>query len=371
MSFSIFHLLRSCFVCALAVVLLSSYSRNPAPKAERTVELSNLVPFDEVFAPPDTVILDPSVLVGQIWFIDADASGHLLITEFSSGLVHLFEATGHHISTLNTDVCYPNDTGHTVHAARFADNGTILVNTWEGVMVVFDRAGNCVTARRDLTSKILSFCTWGDSLFTFLSLHGPDRKQTFEVYSMDLVFQRAIDHAPPEFPRLNLSYLGYHGRNMDCFKDAVLYKHHEDMDATPVLGQAPRTQARPEFFVKRDRDIPYALDRIAQIQARRAFPLLNGLYALDEDVRMMLYSWIDESYRLEGDNGRHVEGLSIASNSNQFVPVSTIPHKTPSTASHGYLYFVGDYVTMPDGEFGNSTIIRHRFIPPTGTEPED
>ena len=32
-----------------------------------------------------------------------------------------------------------------------------------------------------------------------------------------------------------------------------------------------------------------------------AFPLLNGLYALDEDVRMMLYSWIDESYRLEGD----------------------------------------------------------------------
>ena len=153
-------------MCALVVVLLASYNRNPAPKAERTVAPSNLVPFDEVFAPPDTVILDPSVLVGQIWFIDVDASGHLLITDYSAGLVHLFEPTGRHISTFDTDVCYPNDTGHTVHGARFADNGTILVNTWEGVTVVFDWAGNCVAARSDPTSTILSFCTWGDSLFT-------------------------------------------------------------------------------------------------------------------------------------------------------------------------------------------------------------
>ena len=80
MSFSILNLWRNCFTCALVVGMLASYSPNPAPEAERTVELSNLVPFDELFAPPDTVILDPSVLVGQIWFIDADALGHLLIT---------------------------------------------------------------------------------------------------------------------------------------------------------------------------------------------------------------------------------------------------------------------------------------------------
>ena len=371
MSFRILHLWRGCFVCVLVLVLLASDSRNPAPKAERIVELSNLVPFDEVFAPPDTVILDPSVLVGPIWFIDADASGHLLITDMSSGLVHLFEATGLHVSTFDTDVCYPNDSGHTVVFARFADNGTVLVNTWEDVIVVFDRAGNCVTARRHLTSTIRSFCTWGDSLFTFLGLSGPDRKQMFEVYTMDLVFQRAIEHAPPEFPRLNLSYLGSHGRNMDCFQGGVLYKHHEDMDANPVSGQALPTRARPEFFVKRDRDVPGPGNLKRRRQAMDAFPLLNGLYALDEDVRMMQFSGIDESYRLEGDTRRQVSGLSIASNSNQFAPVSTIPHKAPYTASHGYLYFVGDYVTMPDGEFSNSTIIRYRFIPPTDTEPED
>ena len=368
MSFSIRHLLRGCFVCSLVVVLLIGYCANPAPNAERTVAPSNLVPFDEVFAPADTVILDPSVPVGQIWFIDADASGHLLISEFSSGLVHLFEATGRHISTLDTDVCYPTDTGHTVHAARFADNGTILVNTWEGVMVVFDRAGNCVIARRNLTSTILSFCTWGDSLFTFLT---PNRKQMFEVYTMDLVFQRAIEHAPPEFPRLNLSYLGYHGRNMDCFQGGVLYKHHEDMDATPVSGQALQIQARPEFFVKRDRDVPSARNLERRRQAREAFPLLDGLYALDEGVRMMVFFGIDESYRLEGDMRRKVLGFSIASNSKHFAPVSTIPHDAPYTASHGNLYFEGDYVTMPDGELGSPTIVRYRFIPPTDMEPED
>ena len=371
MSLSILHQWRGCFACALVVFLLASSGSNPAPKVERTVELSNLVPFDEVFAPPDTVILDPSVLVGPIWFIDTDASGHLLITDMSSGLVHLFEAAGHHISTFDTDMCYPNDAGHTVIAARFADNGTILVNTWEGVMVVFDRGSNCATARRVLTSTILSFCTWEDSLFTFMDLRRPDRKQVFEVYTMDLVLQRTIEHAPPEFPGLNLDNPGYHGRNMDCFQGGVLYKHLEDMDVEPVSGQAPRSQARPEFFVKRDRDVPGALDQERRRQARAAFPVLNGLYALDEDVRMMLFSGIDESYRLEGDTGRQVVGFSIASNSNQFAPVSTVPHKAPYTASHGYLYFVGDYVTMPDGDLGNSTIIRHRFIPPTDMELEE
>ena len=371
MSFGFFHLWRGCFVCTLIVVLLASYSPNPAPKAERTAALSNLVPFDKLFAPPDTVILDPSLLVGQIRFIDADASGNLLITDYSAGLVHLFEPTGHHVSTFDTNVCFPNDTRHTVDGARFADNGTILVNTWEGVTVVFDRAGNCVTARSDPTSTILSFCTWGDSLFTLLSFRGSNQKQMFEVYTMDLVFQRAIEHAPPEFPRLNSISSGYGGRNMDCFQGGVLYKHLGDMDAKPVSGQALRTQARPEFFVKRDRDVPGARNLERRRQARAAFPLLDGLYALDEGVRMMVFFGVDESYRLEGDMRRKVLGFSIASNSKHFAPVSTIPHDAPYTASHGNLYFEGDHVTMPDGELGNPTIIRYRFIPPTGMGPED
>ncbi len=333
-------------------------------QGQSTVEPSTLVQFEELFVLADTVVLDPSVLLGPISFIDADMSEHMLITDFSSGFVHLFESTGDHVSTFDQDVCHPPDFPHSVWAARFADNGNILVTTREGKMVVFDRSGNCLAARLDLTPSPLSFCTWGDSLFTYLGLQGPDRKTVIEVYSMDIEFQRAIELAPPEFPRLNLSYTGDRGRNMDCFGDGPLYKHHEDMDATPVLDQEPRTQFRPEFFLKRDKDIPGIRDRAARNKAMNAFPLLNGLYALDENVRMMQFDGISETYRLEGSTGRSVSGFSIVSNNGQFEAVSTAPPKSPYTARHGHLYFVGPIVLTPDGDAGNSSIIRYRFIPP-------
>ena len=348
----------------LLAFLLAGCIRGTDTLGQSTVQPSTLVPFDELFVLADTVVLDPSVLLGPIWFIDADRSGHMLLTDMSSGLVHLFESTGDHVSTFDKDVCYPNDSGHSVWAARFADNGNILVTTWEGMMVVFDRSGNCLAARLDLTSSLLSSCTWGDSVFTYLGLRGPEWKTVIEVYSMDLEFQRAIELAPPEFPRLNSSYPGYHGRNMDCFGDGPLYKHHEDMDATPVSGQGPWTQFRPEFFIKRDEDIPGIQDRAARNKAMDAFPLLYGLYALDENVRMSVYSRISETYRPEGFTGRYVSGFSIVSNNGQFEAVSTVPPKSPYTARHGRLYFVGPIVPTPDGDAGNSSIIRYRFIPP-------
>ena len=96
-----------------------------------------------------------------------------------------------------------------------------------------------------------------------------------------------------------------------------------------------------------------------------AYPLLNGLYALDEDIRMGAFSPIDEAYRLENVARGKVSGLSIVSNSNQFKAVSTIPYKTPKTAGNGYLYFLGEHVPMENGDLGNPAFIRYRFIPPT------
>ncbi len=348
----------------LMAFLLAGCIRDTDSHGQSTVEPSTLVPFDELFVLADTVVLDPSVLVGMVWFIDADRSGHILITDISSGFVRLFASTGDHVSTFDKDVCYPNDSGHFVSHARFADNGSILVITQEGTVVVFDRSGNCLAARPDLTSPLLSFCTWGDSLFTYLGLQGPEQKTAIEVYSMDLEFQRTIELAPPEFPRLNSNYLGLRGRNMDCFGDGPLYKHHEDLDATPVSGQGSWTQFRPEFFIERDEDIPETGDRTARNKGIDAFPSLTGLYALDENIRMSLFSRISENYRPEGFTGRSVSGFSIVSNNGQFEAVSTVPPKVPYTARHGHLYFVGPNVPTPDGDVGNSAIIRYRFIPP-------
>lgn len=349
----------------LLVVLLAGCTRGTEPSVVHTVQSSTLVPFDELFALADTVVLDPSVVVGQIWFIDIDVSGHMLIMDISSDLVHLFGSAGQHVSAFDKDVCYPNDSGHVVHTARFADNGNVLVTTMEGAVVAFDRSGNCLAARRDLTSPLLSFCTWGDSLFTFLGLKGPERKTMIEVHTMDLTFQRAIDLAPPEFPRLNSNYLGSRGRNMDCFRSGPLYKHHEDMDASPVSDLGSWARFRPEFFIQRDKDIPDTPDLMERMEARNALPLLSGLYALDEDVRLMLFSGIGESYRPEGSSDRQVSGFSIASNGNRFEAVSTVPPTAPYTARHGHLYFVGPNVPTSDGDVGNQAVIRYRFMPPT------
>ncbi len=352
----------------LLVVVIAGCTQGTDTPAERTVQPSKLVPFDHLFALADTVVLDPSVLVGQIWFIDADVSGHMLITDISSGLVHLFEPTGQHISTFDKDVCYPNDSGHFTWTARFADNGSVIVTTMEGAVVIFDRSGNCLEARSNLTSPLQSFCTWGDSIFTFLGLRGPERKTMIEVHSMDLTFQRAIELATPEFPRLNSNYLGSRGRNMDCFRGGPLYKHSEDMDATPVSDREPWTWFRPEFFIKRDKDIPDSPNMMERLAARREFPLLNGLYALNEDIRLMVFSEIEESYRPEGGSGRVVSGFSIVSNDNRFEAVSTVPPKVPYTARHGHLYFVGPNVSTPDGDVGNQAVIRYRFKIPEAVD---
>ena len=72
----------------------------------------------------------------------------------------------------------------------------------------------------------------------------------FEVYTMDLVFQRAIEHGPPEFPRLNVGNLL--GLSLvviwTVFRAACFTSIYEDMDATPVSGQALRTQVAARFF---------------------------------------------------------------------------------------------------------------------------
>lgn len=360
------HCLLSYAACLALIALIASCSGKSTTPIERIIKNAPLVPFDELFALEDTVVLDPSVILGPIWDIDADPAGYMLIMDMSAELVYLFEPEGRHVTTFDKDVCFPNDSGHFVHGARLADNGTVLVSTLEGTMVVFDRYGECLEARADLTSPLLSFCTWDDSLYTFLALTGPERNQQIvEVYSMDLVIQRSLELTPPRFPRLNSNHLGISGRNMDCFQGGPLYKYHEDMDATAVAHQELTTKARPDFFVPRDEDIPDTRDRIARTKARNAFQSLSGLYALNQDVRLMAFFNIREEYHPEGTSSRFVSGYSIASNSDRFSPVSTIPYKAPISARHGHLYFIGPSLPLPDGDVGNSSIIRYRFLPPT------
>ncbi len=328
-----------------------------------------MVPFEDLFALEDTLVLDPSVIVGRIWFMDADTSGSVLITDIAANLVYLFAPTGQHQATYSMDTCLP-DGEHSVWTSRFADNDRVILSTMEGAMVVFDRSGNCLAGSRELISSIVAFCPHGDSIFAFRGPLGRNLASTsiMGVYSMDLDLEREILLEDPEFYTLNLIYKGIAGRDMDCFSDGPYYKYHEDMDARPAHRQSQVTMSQPDFFVRRDRDIPSGFASRERSEALDAFPLLTGVYALDDDIRMMLFSRIGDEFRPENATGRYVTGMSIVSNSNKFRSRSTVPHRAPETARHGYLYFLGDNVQTDDGDIGNPAVIRYRFKAPEAAD---
>ena len=296
--------------------------------SEAVVYASELVPFEDLFALEDTVVLDPSVLLGHIWFIDVDSDGSILVTEFQSELAHRFAPTGQYQASYMMDTCYPSDSGHSLWAARFADDGRIILTTSEGAIVVFDRSSDCLVAKQK-DAMIRSFCTLGDSIYTFRGLQSQSAS-IMDVHSLDLESSREIVLEDLEFYRLNSSYHGISGRDNACFSGSPWYKYHEGMDARAVYGNSRMAKARPDFFVKRDQDVPAGLGfrPRARQEVMDAYPLLNGLHALDEDIRMGVFSPIDEAYRLENVTGRVVYGLSIVSNSNHFKAVSTIPFHT-------------------------------------------
>ena len=349
----------ACLVFAGLLAMIPSIAHGQ-PNA--SVHPSPMVPFEELFVPADTLVLDPSVTVGWIWFLDADASGSVLITDMQTHLAHLFAKTGRHVATFNMDVCLPSDFGHKVFSSRFAGTDRIILSTMKGAMAVFDRSGNCLAAKQGLINPLRSFCVHGGTIFAFRGPQGWGDALTsvVGVYSMELELQREILLEGPEFQRLNRSNLGAPGRDLDCFDDGPYYKYHEDMDARPALESSASTMSQPEFFVRRDRDISLGLSNRRRHEQMTAFPQLTGVYALDGDTRMMKFR-IGEEFRSQSATGQFVTGLSIVSNSNQFTSVSTVPHEGPSTARHGYLYFVGENAPTDDGDLGNPTVIRYRF----------
>lgn len=322
------------------------------------VQSSELVPFEELFKFEDSLVLDPSVIVGRIWFMDTDTAGNLLITD----LAHLFTPAGDHTASFSMDACFPTDTGLDVWTAQFAGDNRVILAELGDAVVLFDRSGECLAAKR-LAAKFLSFCTAGDSVFVFRGLKGLT-KSVMDVYSLGLGFGREINLALPELTRLNLNYHGVAGRDLACFDRGPWYKYHEEMDARPVYVRGRVTKALPDFFVQRDEDLRADIEFRDRSRVLNAFPTPGGLYALDKDSRMGTFSPISDEFRLENMEGRYPVGLSIVSNSGRFRSISTVPYRAPKTARHGYVYFLGDHAPMDNGEVGNPVVIRHRFKAP-------
>ena len=327
--------------------------------------------FEELFALEDTIRLDTAVLIGSISMLDVNSAGDFLVQDNQSESIHVFSPSGAYRHALSITDCNPEAEFGFSAQSTFLDNSQVLVLASKGA-IVFDRAGQCVQISSDphLVTNTWSVCSHRDTIFAMP--RGIGDSTYIRAYSPDLALIDQFLLPAPRFPRLVGISLPYQGRTMACFSDDTWWIYGESFDATSRLRRAGLTQFMPEFYRKRTEDLP-DLPRsigpsnfqevgriIAQSKAQASY--VQGLFALDEATRLVLFSGI------ENDNEAQRTGALIASHEANSAGVTTLFSGFPRAAKHGMLYFSGDLDERQDGELSNPTIIRYRFILPDITD---
>ena len=332
----------------------------------RTVR-APLVPFVELFSPPDTLRLDPTVIIGHIGFLDLNARGEILLTDHSANSVHLYSPSGSYVRSYSARECLPDNTSFYPWSSRFIGGNRIMTMRFAGGAAVFDADGTCFAGKRALMPYVKAFCAHNDSIIA-QQIHF-EEEATVNAYSPELETLGEVFIEPPRLKNLNEYFAGQRGRTIDCFDDGAYFVYAESMDATPVDSTLSVTQHKPDFFEWRPDDLPDdMLDQSSDDQDRlfEAYPSAIAVFALNGSTRMVVHSYLDSKWSIS-DNRTSVEyglGLSVVSNSGQFPARSTIPPVYPQAAGGGFLYAVGEHESLPNGEFGNPVILRFRFMPP-------
>lgn len=332
-----------------------------------TVE-SPIVPFGDLFASPDTIRLDTSVVIGEVSFLDVSQEGHLLIADRISKSAYHFSASGQHIQTYRIGTCQPDHIGERVWLARFIGGGKVMLAGANGSVAVLDESANCAATEFRRPREIEGACAIGDSVL-MQPKYTPYVKPEVYVVSHDLEMLDTWQIAKPEFRRLNALYRGMAGRSMECFADGPYYKHAEWSDAWPVFSQSNVAQVNPAFFTKRERDIGRGPDILERQDEIHEYPTNSGIWAIDSTTRMILYTGLPKQWAAPNSIMRR--GIAVVSHVEAFPAVTAAvpPYFNPKGAANGYLYRNADPEILPDGDVGNPLILRHKFIPPSDASP--
>lgn len=342
---------------AVPVVLLMAGCRGEESSVQ-TVR-SPVVPFDEMFELADTVRLDPSILIGSIGFLDVSESGSLLVTDVANHTTHLFSATGKYMQSFSVPECLPDDWDFTPGSSRFVGGGHVLVMDLSSPAVLFDIGGACVAGKRGgLHELAKSFCSLSDSIFTHKVYDAGQASSTVYDFALEPIAEIPIN--PPRLVMLNFSHLGVTGRSSACFSDGAYYTYLENMDAMPMRARSDRIRYRPDFFERWPEDVPNFPSR----DDLHEYPGAGAVFAIDASTRMIFFFGLDKRWITRDGDTVYRYGLSVASNQDLFPGRSTVSAVWPQAAAGGYMYAVGRYESLPDGEAGNPMIIRYRFIPP-------
>ncbi|MXZ18565.1 MAG: hypothetical protein F4069_06960 [Rhodothermaceae bacterium] len=330
---------------------------------------SPVVPFEELFDLADTIRLDPSIIIGQISFLDVNQEGSFLVADLVGRSVHLFSSSGEHIRPYPVPECLPDDAeNYSPFSSRFLGNDYVVVMAFNGAVSVFSTDGRCIEATRRISKPSFGFCTSNDSIL-FLGPPWPVRNSVEEpaiiIYSPELHKLGEVPVKWPEFPVLNMGRGGIVGRNIDCFSDGPFYIYLGSMDAIPVRSSGNILRQRPEFYEQRPRDLSPDMSLDAKREEWNNYITTDGIFALDGHTRMLVYRNIDDRWLPEGAEDLYLyRGVSIASNKGEFSSLSTISSFVPLAAGYGYLYGQADPELLPDGDIGNPLILRYRFIRP-------
>ncbi|MXY08819.1 MAG: hypothetical protein F4058_03265 [Rhodothermaceae bacterium] len=338
-----------------------------SPQQSRILD-SPVVSFDELFAPADTIRLDPSIIIGRISFLDVNQSGSFLVTDDIGRSVNQFSSSGEYVRDYPVPECLPDIENFHPISSRFLGQDHVVVMTLLGAVVVFGTDGRCVGATRRLSESSIGFCTSDDSVF-FLGIPSimsrTSDQNAIIVYSPELRKLREFSVELPEYPVLNMGRGGLRGRNIDCFNDGPFYTYLGSMDAIPAHPNENTSKQRPEFYEKRPRDLSPEMSREQKRTEWDSYISTYGIFALDGNTRMLIYRNIDDQWQPKESVDPHMRvGVSIASNTEQFPSRSTISSILPIAAGYGYIYGRGDPEMLPDGDVGNPAVLRYRFIPP-------
>ena len=349
----------------LATVVLGGCTPDPQQQVVEPL----LVPFEELFVLEDTISLHPSVIIGQISFMDTNPEGNLLITDGISDSVFLFSPTGEHIRSYDPLKCLIGREKFHPWNSLFMNEGKIMTTQLSYGSVVFNPDGSCFSTVQYTPTPYWNSCAHDDSLFFYSPVAIRSSDASLVLYSSKLVKLHDIPVKPTIFPELNDGRMGRLGRSIACFDDGPYFAYQESMDAMPAYSKTELTLQRPKFFVDRPRDLPGNWSRDQQREEWNKYPSFFGVFALTHQTRMVIHYSLGDRWRPAAlDDRTFVVGIGIVSNTGQFPPRSTITTVTPMAAGYGYMYYIGDNELLPDGELGNPLILKYRFVQPENTD---
>ena len=286
----------------LLLMAMLSAGCNSDPQRSQVVD-SPVVPFNELFAPADTVRLDPSIIIGGIDFLDLNQEGDLLVTDRIGRSVDLFSSSGEHIRTYPTRECLPDEEYLVPYSSRFLGKSHVVAKYSGGAVVVFSADGRCIGATRRLPDPSYGLCASDDSIF-FFGVPYPSAEASSHnsvvVYSPELQRLRDIPVEWPKFPALNVNFRGFWERSIACFDDGPYYTYLGSMDATPARFGAESAQQRPEFYSERPRDMPLNMSREAKRAEWNKYLTTDAVFALTSHTRMVVYRNLDDRWQPEG-----------------------------------------------------------------------